>query len=228
MAVVAKLLARMRAARWCNLCVVNLRFLIGFAFVPAALKKVLGQPFTDPTNHGPFHDFLHGFYATGGFYTFVGVMQLVAAVLLCTQRYATVGALVALPIISAITVFCWSTGVVFTSVIATLMALGTIGLLAWDWPKLRLVLARDDRTTEARVEPITARIDMRLWERCGAAIVTLYLGSALVRGGVYRPRGMEWSEPAFYVMPAVLLLPIATFLVDQRRVRRARSSAPVF
>ena len=66
MAVVAKLLARMRAARWCNLCVVNLRFLIGFAFVPAALKKVLGQPFTDPTNHGPFHDFLHGFYATGG------------------------------------------------------------------------------------------------------------------------------------------------------------------
>lgn len=216
---ITALVARMRAARWCNVCVVNLRFLIGFAFVPAALKKVLGQPFTDPTNTGPFHDFLHGFHATGFFYTFVGVMQLCAAVLLCTQRFATLGALVALPILSAIGVFCWSTGVVFTSIIVTLMWAGTVGLLVWDHAKLRLLFARDDRPAEARVEPITPRIDMRLWERCGAAIIAIYLGSALVRGGVYRPRGMEWSEPAFYVMPAVMLIPIVTFLVDQRRQR---------
>ena len=209
----------MRATRWCTVAVINLRFLIGFAFVPAALKKVLGQPFTDPTNRGPFHEFLHGFYATGAFYTFVGVMQMIAAVLLCTQRFATLGALIALPILSAIMVFCWSTGVVFTSFVVTLMTLGTVGLLAWDWHKLRLVLARDDRHSETTVAPITERIDMRLWEACGAAIITLYLGSALVRGGVYRPRGMEWSEPAFYVMPAVLLIPIVTFLVDQRKVR---------
>lgn len=215
------LVARLRAQRWCNVAVVNLRFLIGFAFVPAALKKVLGQPFTDPTNHGPFHDFLHGFHATGGFYVFVGVVQLVAATLLCTQRYATVGALVALPILAAISVFCWSTGVVFTSVVATLMLGGTAGLLVWDWHKWRLVFARDDRLSVARVEPVTARIDMRLWERCGAAILALYLGSALVRGGVYRPRGMEWGEPAFYVLPVVMLLPIVTWLFDQRRVRRA-------
>lgn len=218
----AALISRMRATRWCTVAVVNLRFLIGFAFVPAALKKVLGQPFTDPTNRGPFHEFLHGFYATGGFYTFVGVMQMIAAVLLCTQRFATLGALIALPILSAIMVFCWSTGVVFTSFVVTLMTLGTVGLLAWDWHKLRLVLARDDHPSETRVAPITKRIDMRLWEACGAAIITLYLGSALVRGGVYRPRGMEWSEPAFYVMPAVLLIPIVTFLVDQRRLRRSR------
>ncbi len=218
------LITRLRARRWANVCVVILRILIGFAFVPAALKKVLGQPFTDPTNTGPFHDFLHGFYATGHFYTFVGVMQLIAAVLLCTQRFATVGALVALPILSAIGVFCWSTGVVFTSIIVTLMWLGTIGLLAWDWQKLRLVLVRDDRETSVKVEPVTSRIDMRLWEKCGAAIIALYLGSAIVRGGVYRPRGMEWDEPAFYVMPAVLLLPLWTFIVDQRRHRRARIS----
>lgn len=205
------------------MAVVNLRFLIGFAFVPAALKKVMGQPFTDPTNHGPFHDFLHGFHATGGFYTFVGVMQMTAAVLLCTQRYATLGALIALPIISAISVFCWSTGVVFTSVIATLMWLGTVGLLVWDWQKLRLLFARDDRETTSIVAPVSGRIDMRLWEKCGAAIITLYLGSALVRGGVYRPRGMEWSEPAFYVMPAVMLLPIITWIYDQRRARTGRS-----
>lgn len=216
-------IVRLRAARWANVAVVNLRFLIGFAFVPAALKKVLGQPFTDPTKHGPFHDFLHGFHATGGFYTFVGVMQMIAAVLLCTQRYATVGALIALPILTAITVFCWSTGVVFTSVIATLMLAGIAGLLLWDRQKWRLVFARDDRETSSRVEPVTPRIDMRLWETCGAAIIALYFGSALVRGGVYRPRGMEWGEPAFYVMPAVMLLPIVTWIIDQRRARRVHT-----
>lgn len=217
-----RFIARLRATRWANVCVVNLRVLIGFAFVPAALKKVLGERFTDATNHGAFHDFLHGFHATGNFYRFVGVMQLVAAVLLCTQRFATVGALIALPIVTAICVFCWSTGVVFTSFVVTLMAAGLVGLLVWDWQKLALVVARDDRTTSARVEPVTDRIDMHLWENCGAAIISLYVGSSIVRGGVYRPRGMEWSEPAFYVMPAVLLVPIVTFVIDQRRHSRSR------
>ncbi len=201
--------------------VVNLRFLIGFAFVPAALKKVLDQPFTAPTNHGPFHDFLHGFHATGWFYAFVGVMQLVAAVLLCTQRFATLGAAIALPILTAITAFCWSTDVPVTATVATLMWLGTVGLLVWDLAKWRAIFARDDRETTVRVEPVSAAIDMRLWSWCGVAIIVLYAGSALVRGGVYRPRGMELGEPAFYVLPAVLLLPIITFVIDQRRVRRA-------
>ncbi|HLL23075.1 MAG TPA: hypothetical protein VK427_13135, partial [Kofleriaceae bacterium] len=131
------LIASLRRARWANLAVVNLRFLIGFAFLPAALKKISGQPFTDPSNQGRFHDFLHAFYATGWFYGFVGVMQLVAAVLLYTQRFALVGALVALPILTTITAFCWSTGVYPTASIATLMWLGTLGLLIWDHARLR-------------------------------------------------------------------------------------------
>ena len=56
------LVERARRIRWIAVAVVLLRFLIGYAFLPAALKKVLGKPFTDPTNTGPFHDFLHGFY----------------------------------------------------------------------------------------------------------------------------------------------------------------------
>ena len=200
--------------------VVNLRFLIGFAFVPAALKKVLDQPFTAPTNHGPFHDFLHGFHATGWFYSFVGVMQLVAATLLCTQRFATLGALIALPILTAITAFCWSTYVPITATVATLMWLGTIVLLVWDHARWRGLFVRDDRVATVTIDPITAPIDLRLWSWCGAAIIALYLGTALVRGGVYRPRGIELSEPAFYVLPAVLLLPIITFVIDQRRARR--------
>ena len=214
---IARLVQRARATRWVNLFVVNVRFLIGFAFVPAALKKVLDQPFTDPSNQGPFHDFLHAFHATGWFYNFVGVMQLTVSMLLFTQRFATIGALMALPILTAITVFCWSTRVYPTASIATLMLLGAIGLVMWDYEKWRSLFTRDDRGAELAVQRITSRIDMRLWSWCGLAMLVIYFGSALAHGGVYRPRGIELDEPAFYVMPAMLLLPIVTYILDRRR-----------
>ena len=216
------LLARARSTRWVHVCVVNLRFLIAFAFIPAALKKLLDQPFTDPSNHGPFHDFLHALRATGWFYPFVGILQLVAATLLFTQRFATLGALVALPVLTAITAFCWSTHVTVTAIVATLMWLGTIGLLLWDFDKWRGVLASDRRAQEIHVVPPTAVIDLRLWTYCGLAILVLYLGTALLHGGVYRPRRIDLAEPAFYVLPAVMLLPIITFIIDQRRARKKR------
>jgi hypothetical protein len=218
------LVRRARRARWIAVAVVNVRFLIGFAFLPAALKKVLRQPFTDPTNHGPFHDFLHGFHATGAFYQFVGVMQIVVATLLFTQRFATLGALLALPILTAIMVFCWSTRVIPTASIATLMWLGTVGLVLWDYDKWRAIFGRDDRPHDVHLAPLEARIDMALWMKCGVAMLALYLGSAIAYGGVYRPRGMELDNPAFYVMPAVMLLPIITFVIDQRRAKLRNSS----
>ena len=217
------LLARARRARWVHVFVVNLRFLIAFAFVPAALKKVLDQPFTDPSNHGAFHDFLHALHATGWFYQLVGILQLVAAVLLFTQRFATLGALVALPILTAIAAFCWSTQVIPTAIVATLMWLGTLGLVLWDFDKWRGVFANDRHAADIRITPATAVIDLRLWTRCGLAILVVYLGTALLRGGVYRPRTIDLGEPAFYVLPVVMLLPIITFIVDQRRARRNRS-----
>jgi uncharacterized membrane protein YphA (DoxX/SURF4 family) len=223
--VLAKLLATLRSARWATLCVVNLRILIGFAFLPAGLKKVLGQPFTDPDNTGRFHEFLHAFYATGWFYQFVGVVQLVAATLLVTQRFATAGAFLAMPVITTITAFCWSTGVVPTAIVASLMCLGTAALLVWDLPRWYRVLVPDDARgsmDEPFASSIQAPIHLRLWERCGLAIVALYIGACLVMGGVYRPKGMELDQPAFYVMPAILLLPVVTLILDQRRVAAAR------
>ena len=210
----------LRTKRWATLCVVNLRILIGFAFLPAGLKKLLAEPFTDPAKVGRFHDFLDAFHATGWFYQFVGVTQLVTATLLITQRYATLGALLAVPITATISAFCWSTGAgIPTITVITLMCLGSLGLVLWDLPRLRLIVARDDRDHDVHIAARVASVDMRLWQRCGAAIVTLYFGTCAAMGGVYRPKGMELSDPAFYVMPVIFLLPIITLVIDQRRSR---------
>jgi uncharacterized membrane protein YphA (DoxX/SURF4 family) len=216
------MLARLRSQRWATLCVINLRMLIGFAFLPAGLKKLLDEPFTDPAKTGPFHDFLDAFHATGWFYQFVGVLQLVTATLLITQRFATLGALLAVPITATITAFCWSTHVYPTATVITLMFLGSVGLALWDLPRWRILLTREPPAEI--VAPMTEpRIDMRLWQLCGAAIVILYFATCAAQGGVYRPKGMELDNPAFYVMPAILLLPIITLILDHRRSRRVRS-----
>ena len=216
------MLTRLRSKRWATLCVINLRILIGFAFLPSGLKKLLAEPFTDPAKSGRFHDFLDAFYATGWFYQFVGVMQLVTATLLITQRFATVGALFAVPITATIAAFCWSTQAGLpTAIVITLMFLGALGLALWDLPRWQLVFARDDRAHELVVPARSPGVDMRLWQGCGVAIITLYFATCAALGGVYRPKGMEMSDPAFYVMPVILLLPIITLVVEQLRLRRS-------
>lgn len=215
---------RLRSRRGSHLFVVNLRILLGFAFLPAGLKKVLNQPFTEPQNTGPFHEFLHAFYATGAFYPFVGVVQLVLAVLLMTQTFALLGALMTLPVITCIVVFCWSTGVIPTATVTTLMLGGTLLLLAWDAERWLPVL--DARFLESAPPPSgESLIDLALWRACGLGILVVYGLGCLLYGGVYRPKGMDLSEPAFYVLPLVALLPVITWIVERRR--RLRSSGPL-
>lgn len=228
------MLAGVRRKRWAQLVIVNTRFLIGFAFIPAGLKKVLDQPFTDPANVGAFHEFLHAFQATGWFYQFVGTMQLTAAFLLFTQRFATVGAFLAAPIMTTILMFCWSTQVYPTAVAVTLMWVATMALIVWDYFKWRSLFAvgirpagkpaEDPAESPARAasDETPAALDMRLWQGCGAAILALYFASCILSGEIYRPRGVELHRPAFYVLPAIALLPVVTLVIDQMRHRRSR------
>ena len=206
----------MRGTTWANRLVASTRIFVGFAFVPAGLKKVLAQPFTDPGLHGPFHDFLHAFHATGGFYRFVGALQLVTAVLLMTQRFAPVGALLATPILTTILAFCWSTKVYPTASVVTLMWLATLALVAWDRPWWRAVLTRDGEAPAggATIDD-RSPIALRAWERSGLTVLLMYLAVCVATGGVYRPRGAAASSPAFYVFPAMLLVLVATVFRDR-------------
>lgn len=216
------LIDRFRTRRWSHLFIANLRILLGFAFLPAGLKKVLHQPFTDPQNTGTFHEFLHAFYATGAFYQFVGVVQLLLAVLLMTQTFALLGSLMTLPVIACIVVFCWSTGVVPTAVVTTLMLCATLVLIAWDVDRWLPVFLPDfvqlvREPAAAQSEPL---IDLPLWRACGAGILVFYGLTCLLYGGVYRPKGLDLGEPAFYALPLIALFPAVTWIVEQRRRSR--------
>lgn len=217
---------RLRAERWAALVLVNLRLLLGFAFLPAGLKKVLGQRFTEASNVGPFHEFLHAFHATGLFYRFVGVLQLLVALLLMTQTFGTLGALLALPIFTAITVLCWSTGALFTGVMTTLMWLGTLLVAAWEYERWWGLLVPGFRAASgpsegASLALVRSPVDLRAWRWCGVTVLGLYLVSCALAGGVYRPRGMDLARPEFYVFPLIACVPLITWWRERRRSARA-------
>lgn len=196
--------------RGISISIIVLRMVIGFAFLPAGLKKLLGQPFTDPANTGVFHEFLHAFHATGLFYQFVGALQLTAAVLLITQRHATLGVALLAPILAAIFVLCWSTGVVPTAIVVTLMSLGLLALILWDIQRWKALLGMTTPAPPA-AHPM---VNMRLWSRCGWLILLLYFGNTVITGQVYRPMGAEWSNPSFIVLLIIAILPVVTFALD--------------
>lgn len=215
--------AMLRETRWATLCVVNLRILIGFAFLPAGLKKLLAQPFTDPEKTGAFHDFLHAFLATGVFYRFVGTLQLIAACLLMTQYFAFLGAAIMLPILLAISALCWSTGVgTPTLITVTLMSVGTFGLVLWDVDKWRGMFVPEGGSATQTIAAPAKTVDVKLWSRCGWAVLITYAIASALHGGVYRPRGVELGNPAFYLLPLITVYPFVTWVVDRARFRKAQ------
>ena len=95
----------------------------------------MGERFTAlPSNHplGHYFDALH---LTGYYYTFIGIGQLMAALLLLIPRTALLGAMLYFPIIVNICVLTYAVRFEGTR-IATLMLLANLFLLAWDYDRL--------------------------------------------------------------------------------------------
>ena len=144
----SRLYFKFRKNHFLNLFVINLRYLIGFGFLPSGMIKVMDKPFTRIENEGIFFDFLDVFHATGEFYQMVGIMQVAAAILLITQRFASLGAFIFLPIIFCISVLTLGTIGSLTPLIAVLMFSGIIFLLLWDYPEWINILNPDNKLAQ--------------------------------------------------------------------------------
>ncbi|PNQ72395.1 hypothetical protein C1T31_11405 [Hanstruepera neustonica] len=119
---------------WCT------RILLSLAFIPSGLKKVLGQRFTLLGIDNPVGFFFEALYQTGFYWQFIGLMQLMVALLILIPRTAFLGALIYLPIIINIFIIVTSVGFKGTPYIAGLMLLANIYLLMWDYKKLHAIM----------------------------------------------------------------------------------------
>lgn len=163
-----------------QLFVIYTRYLIGAAFVFASVVKIQGKRFTtiDGINE-PINSAWHMFetlYHSGLWWKVMGLGQLVAGLLLMTQRYAKLGALMFLPIVANVFVITLSYDFRGTPIITGLMLIANILLVLWDWDELKILL------NKIPVVPQPNRFEnMRIWEITGLA---LFLFTAIYRAGV--------------------------------------------
>ena len=138
--------AELRRNQWLRYFAVFCRIALAFGFLPSGFVKVTGERFTAlPSNH-PLGHYFDALYQTGYYYTFIGVGQLITALLLLIPRTALLGAIFYFPIILNICVLTYAVRFEGTR-IATLMLLANLFLLAWDYQRLKYILpfSRHDR-----------------------------------------------------------------------------------
>jgi len=150
---------------------------MGFAFIFNSAKKIKGIRFTteggiDSPINSAWH-FFETLYQSGLYWKFLGVGQLIAGLLLVTQRYAKLGAVMFFPIIANIFVITISYDFRDTSTVTFLMLLANIFLLLWDWNTLKVLL-----NLEPNISKIKRLEDDRIWSMMGLTYCIIYFTSS--------------------------------------------------
>ncbi len=148
------------------------RILLAMGFIPTGMVKVLGQRFTQMGIDTDIGFFFEALYRTGGWWRFLGLVQVIACVLLLIPRTTTLGALLFFPTILNIVIITLSLDFNGTPVVTSLMLLATMYILFWDYDRIRAavmaILGYHDRTT---LQPVSVGWTFSKLER--AAFVLL-------------------------------------------------------
>ncbi len=122
-----------------NFSPAGLRLAAGF--IPSGIVKIMDERFASglSANH-PMGHYLEALHLTGYYYTFIGVVQVTAAIMLLIPRTATLGAFLYFPIILNICILTFAVrfdGSLFT---APLMVLANLYVLGWNYEKWKFIL----------------------------------------------------------------------------------------
>ena len=125
--------------RWLRYFTVCCRIGLAVGFLPSGIVKIVGERFTDLSVNHPMGHYLEALHHTGYYYTFIGILQVAAAILLLIPRTATLGALLYFPIILNICILSWALRFEGSFLSSPLMVLANLYLLCWDYDKLKFI-----------------------------------------------------------------------------------------
>ncbi len=126
-----------RKNKWLGYFAIYCRIVLAAGFIPSGMQKVLGERFTVLAVNHPMGHFLDAFFHTGYYYTFVGIMQVLAAILILIPRTATLGAFLYFPIILNICILSLSVRFDGSQITSPLMVCAVLFLLCWDYHKFK-------------------------------------------------------------------------------------------
>ena len=125
--------------KWFHYFTVFCRIALALGFIPSGIVKITGERFTGLPAEHPLGHYFDALFQTGYYYTFIGVGQLLTALLLLIPRTALLGAIIYFPTILNICVLAYATRFEGTR-ITTLMLLANIYLLCWDFDRVKYIL----------------------------------------------------------------------------------------
>ena len=134
--------------------VVGIRLLLASGFILPGLVKVLGHRFTIVPDTMPVGAFFEAMYQTGAYWRFLGLTQIVAAVLIVIPRTALMGAAVFFTLTLNIAVLTIAIGFQGTPYIAVFMLIAAVALLLWDYPALRPLFGLASTSPLAKLTPV--------------------------------------------------------------------------
>ena len=168
-----------KADKWFQNFAVFCRIALAASFIPAGYIKIVGERFAAglPSNNplGHYFDALH---LTGYYYTFIGIVQIITAILLLIPRTSLLGALMYFPIIVNICVLTYATRFDGTRGV-TMMVLACLFLLIWDYDRLKHILPFKQFKTDPPVlkKPLGKRLRIIFFGGCFAVLAFIIIGT---------------------------------------------------
>src|SRR5687768_18106369 len=156
-----------------------LSYWIGCEFFPDRFSQNHGSAFAEglPSNNplGHYFDALH---QTGYYYTFIGIAQIIIAILLLIPRTSLLGALMYFPIIVNICVLTYATRFEGTRLV-TMMVLASLFLLIWDFDRLKHILPFKQPKTDPYVikKPLGIRLRIIFFGSCFGVLTFIIIGT---------------------------------------------------
>ena len=126
--------------KWYHYFAVFCRIVLAVVFIISGLVKVKGERFAAglPVNN-PMGHYFEALHQTEYYYTFIGISQLLIALLLLIPRTALLGALMCFPVILNICILTYAVRFEGTRA-TTFLLLANLFLLCWDYNRIKCIL----------------------------------------------------------------------------------------
>ena len=168
-----------KSDKWFRWFAVFCRIALAASFIPAGFVKIMGERFAAglPSNN-PLGHYFDALYLTGYYYTFIGIAQIIIAILLLIPRTSLLGALMYFPIIVNICVLTYATRFDGTRGV-TMMVLASLFLLIWDYDRLKHILPFKQPKTDPPVlkKPLGKRLRIIFFGGSVAVLAVIIIGT---------------------------------------------------
>ena len=193
-----------------NLLVWLTRYLLAFAFIPSGMKKVLGQRFTSIGTDNPIGYFFEALFRSGMYWNFLGWGQLIAAILMMSQLFATLGNLIFFFIITNIFFITVSMHFTGTWLIALLMLFASTCLLLWDANRLQYIISKKGFLEISH--DVTLPEASKIWQVSGILLFVESVSYTLIENAIKT----NHLQLFFVFFIAIIMTVAATIIIEYR------------